>query len=574
MAIINVFNKNNQKQEIKTEFEIARGGEGIVYEFDSKTVAKIYHDGITPIEQRKFKFLSSLDQNYFVSPIELLFNDRGIVIGYTMAYIDQQEFFPLSSVYNKNFCKTEGIDSKIRLKIIEKLVAAVNYAHKENVVIGDLNPYNILVNNKGVIKLIDTDSYETPGSKHSDRLLEDIRDYLYQGVVSKDSDFFALSILSFNLLSFLHPFKGMHKTYKKIADRMIHKLPVFINSPDINIPKCYEPISDNNFLSQFKKMYINGERFPISISGIDNNIIAASPLAKPSMVKQYDNDELIVTIISQNDEVISVNFLENQGMVETKAEYIIYDTRNKGYVSLRHRISKSDWDRVFIGNEKILLKKGDELWLYKGGDKYEKMKNFRFPTKHIISQIGDILVVLGEGDMYKLFLDQIGPEMIVMNHISVFGKSFTNHNGFIHNSSGKQNIFYNSGKELSIVSSPVKILSMFQNKNMGIIQYVDKKIIKHKFFKIDRMNIKISESDIDGISHFAYIPNIDSSGKIQNEGLIFMPQDNKIDIFRSNDFEKVGEMNCNLLTSQSSLYRCSAGIVVWEGNEVALLNKK
>ena len=44
---------------------------GTVYEIDSNTVAKVYHDGITPIGLKKFQFLSGLDPNYFVPPIEL-----------------------------------------------------------------------------------------------------------------------------------------------------------------------------------------------------------------------------------------------------------------------------------------------------------------------------------------------------------------------------------------------------------------------------------------------------------------------------------------------------------------------
>jgi len=552
--------------------EINQGGEGVVYEIDSSTVAKIYHAGIKPIDPSKFRFLSSLDPNYFVAPIELLYNDKGIVIGYTMAYINQQEFFPLSNIYSKKFCSNHGIDKKVKMKIIEKLISAVNYAHKENVVIGDLNPYNILVNDKGVVKFIDTDSYQTPGSVHSDRLLEDVRDYYYGGKVSKDSDFFALSVLSFNMLAFLHPFKGMHAQYKKLADRMIHKLPVFIGS-DIKAPKCYEPIQDPNFMGQFKRMYLNGERFILSLSGVDGNIIAVSPLAKPSLVKSYEQNELIITMVSQGEEIMNVYFLDKQGLIETKTEFIVYDTKNKGYINLRHRINKKDWDKVFIGNDKVLAKKGNELWLCKG-DKFEKMKNFSFPDKHIVTQMGNILIVVSEDEMYKLFLDEIGPGMIVMKNMPVFGKSFTNHNGFIHNSSGKQNLFYNSGKDVSIVHSPVRLQGILQDKNVGILQYEEKRKVKQKFFKIDGMNIKISQLDLDGMRHFAYIPNVDGSGHVQSEGMIFSPEDDKILIYRTNDFEKVGEMTCSLITSQSVLQKSNAGIIVWEGNEVAILNKK
>lgn len=555
--------------------EINQGGEGIVYEVNSFTVAKIYHDGIKPIDKSKFQFLSKLDPNYFVAPLELLFNDKGKVIGYTMKYIDQNEFFPLSSLYNKKFCKNHGINKKVKLKVIERLIAAVKYAHKEDIVIGDLNPFNILVNNKGVIKLIDTDSYQTPGHPHTMVLMDEIRDYYYQGRVSKESDFFALSILSFNMLAFLHPFKGIHKKYKKIGDRMIQKLPVFVNDTDIKIPKCYEPIQDNNFMSQFKKFYLKGERFLLSLTGVDNSIIATSPLKKPSLVKKYEQDDLVITMINQSDEVVNVFFMKKQGYIETNTSYIVYDSKNKGYVSSKFRIDKSDWDRIFIGEENVLLKNDNELWRYKKDGTSELMTNFKFPDKYIATQMGNILIVIGPDDMYKIFIDEVGAGIVRTEHTGVFGKSFTNNLGFIHNSGGAQNIFYNSGSNISIVESPVeKITGVYQKNNVGIIQYIEKKKVRFKFFKIDKLDIKVSNIDLDTISNFAFLPNVDSKGNVVNEGMIFLPVDDKIVIYRTEDFEKVGEMNCDLITSQSVLQKCDSGIVAWEGNTVALLNKK
>ncbi len=562
------------KLKIDPSKEISQGGEGTVYEIDSNTVAKIYHPGITPINIKKFQFLSGLDPNYFVAPIELLYNSKGEVIGYTMKYIDQN-FFPLSNLYSVKFCKNNGIDKKVKMKIIERLIAAVKYAHKEEIVIGDLNPFNILVNNSGVVKFIDTDSYQTPGFPHSHILLDEIRDYYYQGRVAKESDFFALSILSFNLLAFLHPFKGMHNVYKKIGDRMIHKLPVFINDPAITIPKCYEPIQDKNFMEQFKRLYLNGDRFLLSLDDVNNTIIATSPLAKPSLVKKYEQDELIITMVNQDLEVLNIHFLAKQGVIETPSEFIIYDSSNKGYLSLKHRISKSEYDKIFIGNENILLKKGNELWRYNKDGKVELMKNFKFPPMHVITQMEDILIVIGPDDMYKIFIDQIGASTVVTEHVGVYGKGFSNHNGFIHNSAGKQNIFYNSGKNISIVQSPVEQLNgIYQDKNVGMIQYIEKKKIRLKLFKIEGLKIKISNRDFDATSHFAFMPNVDSKGKQEKEGLIFMPVDDSIEIYRTNDFERIGEMKCGLVSSQSVLYKTNAGIVVWEGNDVALLNKK
>lgn len=564
---------NRGKLNINESKEISQGGEGTVYEVDSNTVAKIYHNGITPISENKFNFLQKLDPNYFVAPLELLYNSKGGVIGYTMKYIDQS-FFPLSNLYSKNFCKTNGITKKVKMKVIERLIAAVQYAHKEGIVIGDLNQFNILVNDKGVVKFIDTDSYETPGHPHTRILLDEIRDYYYQGRVNKESDFFALSILTFNMLAFLHPFKGMHKRFKKTGDRMIQKLPVFINDPEIIIPKCYEPIQDNNFMSQFKKLYLQGERFILSLTGVDDSLIATSPLAKPSLVKKYEQDELIITMISQSQEIMNINFLDKQGVVETEREFMVYDTSNKGYVTLLYKVDKSEWDKVFVGNKNVLFKKGSEIWTRTSKGTFERMTNFRFPDKHIITQMGEILVVIGPDDMYKLFIDEVGAGTVMTEHVGVYGKGFTNHSGFIHNSAGKQNIFYNSGKNLSIVQSPVgQINSVYQNKNVGIIQYIDKKVLKLKFFKIDNLKMKLSNSDIETMGHFAFMPNV-VAGKVAKEGIIFSPADDRIVLYRTDDFEKIGEMKCNIITSQSVISKCDAGIVAWEGNTVALLNKK
>ena len=279
-------------------------------------------------------------------------------------------------------------------------------------------------------------------------------------------------------------------------------------------------------------------------------------------------------MISQDVNIVNIHFLDKQGVVETDTEYMIYDASNKGYLTLLNKIDKSAWDKVFVGNKNVILKKGDELWMHKRDGSFERMTNFKFPSKHIITQMGDILIVIGPDDMYKLFIDQIGAGTIMTEHVGVYGKGFNNHNGFIHNSAGRQNIFYNSGKNISIVQSPVsQINGIHQDKNVGIVQYIDKKTIRFKFFKIDGLKIKISNRDLDGISNFAFLPNVEK-GVAQREGIIFNPIDDRIELYRTNDFEKIGEMNCNIVSSQSVLNKCDAGIVAWDGNTVALLNKK
>ncbi len=567
MGYINVINQSGTKYRINDTKEINRGGEGIIYEIDSNKVAKIYHSGIDPLNQAKFDFLKKLDKKLFIAPLELLYDSKSKVVGFIMEYLDNS-FYPLSNLFTKSFCTTHGVDKKIKLIVIENLIKALEYAHKMNVVVGDLNCFNIMVNNKGEIKLIDTDSYQTPGFTHSGRLLDDIRDYYYQGRVDDKSDCFALSILAFNLLSFTHPFKGIHKQYMKLADRMIHKIPVFKNDPDLKVPKCYEPINDTNLMGQFQRFYLQGERFIMSLSNINANLVVLT-MNQPSLVKKYEQDDLIITYISGDELIKNIFCTDTKLVVETENNFLIYDARNKGYVNLSETISKKEYEQIFVGNKNIILRKGNILFVYSGNGKFTKITSFSLPSKFIYKQYEDILVVIDYDNMYKLFIDDIFGGVIKLTTMGVFGKGFQSYNSLIYNSGGKQNVFYNeSGREMSIVSLPVKIQDLHQDKNIGIFEYIDKKKIKYKFFKIKDLKMNISQEEISGWSNFAC--RVDKSG----EGFIFMPQDDAIKIIRTQDFAEVSELKCSLVSSESVIRNTNAGLVLFDNGKVWLLNKK
>lgn len=567
MGYINVVNQAGRKYKINDAKEINRGGEGIIYELSSDTVAKIYHDGIDPLNQARFDFLKKLDRTLFVCPQELLFDSHSKVVGFTMEYLDSS-YFPLSNLFTKSFCTSNGIDKKIKLKVIEKLIKAVEYAHNMKVVIGDLNYFNIMVNKQGDIKLIDTDSYQVPGFHHSGRLLDDIRDYFYQGRIDNNSDCYALSILSFNMLAFIHPFKGVHKQYLKISDRIIHKLPVFANDPELVVPKCYEPIQDPNLMNQFKRFYLNGERFLLSLNDINANLVVVT-VNQPALVKKYEQDDLIISNIYDLNSVMNIFCTDTKLVIETEKNFIIYEAKNKGYVTIVDTISKSEYSHVFIGKTNVLFKKDRRLFIHNGVGKMTEITSFEFPEKYIFKQYDDILAVIDYDKMTKVFLDEVFGSVIKIEPVGVFGKGFQNYKGLIYNSGGKQLAFYNqSGKNLSTVHIPVKIQDLYQNKNMGIIEFVDKKQVKYKFFKVKDMKIHVSQNELPGWSEFAF--RTDKDG----EGFIFMPADDAIKIVRTQDFAEVSELKCNLVSSDSVLRNTNSGLVLLDNGKVWLLNKK
>lgn len=567
MGLITVVNQAGKKFKIDDSKEINRGGEGIIYDLGNDIVAKIYHDGIDPLNQAKFDFLKKLDKKLFIAPLELLFNSKSQVVGFTMEYLDNT-FYPISNFFTKSFCASHNVDKKVKLKAMDNIIKALEYAHSMKVVIGDLNCFNIMVNNLGDIKLIDTDSYQVPGFHHSGRLLDDIRDYFYQGRVDANSDFYALSILSFNMLSFTHPFKGIHKKFMKLSDRIIHKIPVFANDPDLIVPKCYEPINDANLMGQYKRFYMNGERFLMSLSDINANMIVLA-VNQPSLVKKYEQGDLVITNISGDIKVLNIFCSDVKLIIETENDFLIYDTRNKGYVNLIDTVSKKLYDKVFVGNKNILFKKDNHLFVYIGNGKTNQINSFVFPDKHIYKQYEDILMVIDYDNIYKVFIDEVFGSVVKLTTSHIFGKGFQTYKSFIYNSGGKQNVFYNeSGKEISIVHLPVKIQDLYQTKNVGIIQYIEKKQIKYKFFKIKDLKLNVSHDEISNWSDFAF--RLDKDG----EGFLFVPKDDKISIIRTQDFAEVSEMKCSLVSSESTIKNSNAGLILFDNEKVWLLNKK
>lgn len=550
---------------LKDENEIHRGGEGRILLIDAQKgkVAKIYHKGIKPITEDRFNVLLKLDKSLFLTPQELLLQKK-IIIGYIMEFAGPG-FFPLSSCFSKNFCLRMKMTYQTKIKIAKKLIEAVKIAHKHQIIIGDLNQYNVLVDKKGEIKLIDTDSYKTPGFSHSGLLLDEIRDYLYHGTVSEHSDYFALSVLLFYLLTYTHPFKGIHTKFKKLADRMIHKIPVFANDPLLKIPKCYQAVQDKSLQNDFNKFYLNGERYLLSFSGVGS---IKRTKAKRVSLKSFDEKELIITPIIQNEKIRNIRFESNAGYIETENQFTMYSAANKAYISRKFKISKKEYDTVFVTDHNVLLKKKDALYHYKNDSRIIKINNFQFPKDSILHQSGNILMVIDTSKMFKLYLDEVHNQSIANKRIEVFGPAFNHHNGLIQNSGGIQRIFYNTGKDIATIKAIKNIKMLYQQGNVGMIQSIENKKLSNYYFKINGLRQELSATQSESFKAFAYMPSGDG------EGFIFEPADNKILVRRSQDFSVVSEIQTNFISEQTSLNYTKSGIIAWEDNSVYLINKK
>ncbi|MFY7788898.1 MAG: hypothetical protein ACOVQA_13605, partial [Thermoflexibacteraceae bacterium] len=457
-------------------------------------VAKIYLPHKTPIVQNQLQALQVLDNHFFVRPEELIFDAQHTqVIGFTMQYIGS-EFTQLAAWFNQQFCKKNQIDFKRKLQLIKNLVIAIQQAHQANIVIGDLSGLNILVNQQDEIKFIDVDAYETPAQPHSGILLDEIRDYYLQGSVSKATDTFALAVIAFNLLTYTHPFKGIHKIYKNLSERMIQLLPVFKSDKNLILPKCYEPIPLAPLQQQFEEIFGQGKRFLLSLqfsTGIAPSILAVSP-------QSVSQGELTVKNIYTPDNQIVVKevfALKNRLLIKTNKGYAVYDASNYGYTTLVQELGNYEDGDVFIGHHNILAKKGTLLYLYNSQKQWEVLQNFTFSPQSRYVQIQDILVVIEDEVMKMLYLDQVQQSFIHIQQTPVFGKGIhIQQQTILQQAGGRQYVFYHSGKHLSSVQLARIAYQVFMTENQGVLSYKvqdgQEAALKHEFFSLQDLKYK------------------------------------------------------------------------------------
>ncbi len=146
--------------------EIGKGGEGAVYETNTQYIAKIYFaDKITRRIAEKIKLMISRKVVFegICFPVEILLNVHNEFVGYLMPKAKghqlQKTMFskPLLQKYFPNFKKRDMIE--ICITILKK----IEFLHSINVILGDINPNNILVVSPKEVYFVDTDSYQVEG---------------------------------------------------------------------------------------------------------------------------------------------------------------------------------------------------------------------------------------------------------------------------------------------------------------------------------------------------------------------------------------------------------------------------
>jgi len=558
---------------IDDRYEIKRGGEGKILTIPElpTQVAKIYLSAnYQHMSKAQKDALACLDDNVFVKPLELIYSKKsgGNILGFTMAHI-LPEFVPLAAFYNKNYGISAGISDDFKLNIAKKIVQGVQAAHAQGVIIGDLSGLNILVSPQQEVRFIDTDSYETAVHTHWGLLLDEIRDYLYQGKVSKESDYFALSVILFNLFTHLHPFKGVHKHVKSMAERMLLKLPVFAQDNDLILPKCYQPIQDVWLQEQFDDVFFVGKRFLLKLS--------YAHIAPPTVIQKVGTPIIQTSLkykevytLQAGESFRKAYFVQRQGYVQTNTQTFLYDSSNQGYLTHQYTFAHEDGVAYFVGNKNLLRQRGTILEVWQGGQKWLVLKNAQLSTTARLFQMQDILTVL-DGDFTRLLhIDDIIQDQIRIDQTPTFTAGFDTLYSLVQNVGGVQYVWYHSGKTLSTVKTAIPIQNALISGHVGLAIYETNLhgeiALAYEYFALQNMHMKMSGEVIHGLRNFA-IKTVNAQ-----TAYIFEPADDKIIVRNAETAKVLQEMACSLISTETALQMTNGGIIAFEKDFCYLLN--
>lgn len=244
---------------------LATGGEGSVYKANG-TVVKIYLDPAKAIAEGRFDKLNQLkafSHEYLVSPRGNVFDAGGKPIGFWMDFSSGEA---LPRLFTNDVRLQIGFGEKETNRLVERMQECVRYAHQHKALIIDPNELNwmAILNGKGgpEPRLLDVDSWVLNGQfPKTVAVMPSIRDW-HAKQLSELSDWFGLGVVTFQLYTGIHPYKGGLNGYKpsEWEDRMKKNASVF--SPDIRLNTA---VRDFNLIPAklrgwYEAVFQNGDR--------------------------------------------------------------------------------------------------------------------------------------------------------------------------------------------------------------------------------------------------------------------------------------------------------------------------
>jgi tRNA A-37 threonylcarbamoyl transferase component Bud32 len=521
--------------DIRNAKEINAGGEGKILEHpkEKNRVLKIYH---TP---RKAAFATHLESlstlsNSFVKPLDILFDLKGMCVGFIMDYVNFNNYFLFNNLFNKGFCSSNGITKDFKIKILEKLKSALEELHKKDIVVGDLNMYNLFFSKSGELLFVDVDSYQTKTQPHSGVLLDEIRDWTTTSI-TKETDIWAYDVLAFWTTCFIHPFKWVAPGNKDTLEQRVKQgKSILTKIPNIKIPALYEA-PQGEVEQQFKDIF-NGRRYYVDFMGsiVHSPVVVRQPLSSTALTIRELFEH--VTEVNVTGDFIAVKISDNWQLVETKIPKVD-----------RIILSAIKADHTFPSNSKPVHVRGNELLC--------DSVRMNFIQPEFFYYNGFLTVIdYGTDIQYNFNLNnQLGG--IDHTQTPIFAKSIVIRNSPIQNFGMKKYLNIPNKNSYSLIEVPFGTKDAIYNEGYVAVEYTENNQTR---YSVGQGNQSAS---------LDYLPYFTVKGKS-----LLLPEDGYISVLQ--DYKEVAKLDASMCSRTSKLYNCNSGILLLENNILYLLNTK
>lgn len=240
---------------------VATGGEGRVFR-KANTIIKVYLD---PAKMRrdgmdaKIAALKALQHDYVVAPRGLVFNKKSEPVGFYMDFVDGE---PMSRMFTNAFRLRTGFSDEDTAVLVDRMRQVLDFAHQNGAVVVDPNELNWLavgVRNPQP-RIIDVDSWAIGHWRHL-AVMPSIRDW-HAKTIDEMTDWFGWGIVTFQLWTGIHPYKGSLDGYKPadLEQRMKANASVF--APGVRLNTAVRDFSGipSNLLEWYRDTFQRGLR--------------------------------------------------------------------------------------------------------------------------------------------------------------------------------------------------------------------------------------------------------------------------------------------------------------------------
>lgn len=280
---------NNRTVRLEDSDFLAAGGQAKVYA-KGDTVYKIYHDPKLLVAQKKIQELAANASNSAVAlPKDQITDAVGCRIGLTFDFLKNTE--PIFNMGSNGYWQDKNLTVEKATALIEAAKKSVQAVHDKNCLIVDLNPFNLLVDQKTLLKhwLIDTESWQTK-SFPATAIMPGVRDFSSK-TFSRLTDWYSFAIITCEFFIGVHPFKGgAHPRFgpKDMELRMQNNASVFDKNVRLNARIRALDVIPENYRKWYFQLFQEGKRIPPPEAGVLQGVRVAQKVLQQAVAFEVE----------------------------------------------------------------------------------------------------------------------------------------------------------------------------------------------------------------------------------------------------------------------------------------------